>query len=372
MVLASSTRREFRPASPLALGLLAFILFFAASAGILSAAQPRTGASPFGPSPPTASPWTCIRKATPCWWGFPAIPSGRSMDAKHALFLFDSCFSGAIFKQRDLPAVPPSVMQMTAQPVRQFITAGTAGQSVPAVSTFTPAFVDAVSHGLADLNNDGYISGTELGLYLSEKVPRHAAQTPQYGKISDYNLSRGDFIFVAGGSSVVLSPATGMKTGALKVTAEPQGARIFVNNTDKGASPVNMDGVKPGNYTLRAEKAGFASQSRTVEVEAGRTASVRFYLEPAVRPGRLFVTPTPADATVTVLNIAEAYSPGMELEPGRYRIQAEKEGYKTVTREETLAGGEDVNVSITLNKASAVSGSSGSEKKVTNDLGVYT
>ncbi|MEK8016265.1 MAG: DUF1566 domain-containing protein, partial [Candidatus Parabeggiatoa sp.] len=45
----------------------------------------------------------------------------------------------------------------------------------------------------------GYVTGQELGLYLWNKVPQHTAQTPQYGKISDYDLSRGDFVFAVGG-----------------------------------------------------------------------------------------------------------------------------------------------------------------------------
>jgi formylglycine-generating enzyme required for sulfatase activity len=122
----------------------------------------------------------------------------RDIEAKHVLFMFDSCFSGTIFKQRDRPKPPKHITSLTAQPVRQFITAGQAGESVPANSTFTPMFIDALKFGIGDLNRDGYVSGTELGLYLQEKVPLHANQSPQFGKIQDYDLSRGDFIFVAG------------------------------------------------------------------------------------------------------------------------------------------------------------------------------
>ena len=67
-------------------------------------------------------------------------------------------------------------------------------------STFTPALLDGIEQGLADYNQDGYVSGTELGLYLQSEVPKHARQTPQFGKIGDYDLSRGDFIFLAQGS----------------------------------------------------------------------------------------------------------------------------------------------------------------------------
>jgi hypothetical protein len=123
------------------------------------------------------------------------IAIARRMEANHALFLFDSCFSGTIFKTRALPETPDIISQLTSKPVRQFITAGDAGEVVPAKSVFTPAFIDSLEYGLGDLNSDGFVTGTELGLYLQSKVPQHARQTPQFGKINDYELSRGDFVF---------------------------------------------------------------------------------------------------------------------------------------------------------------------------------
>jgi len=144
----------------------------------------------------------------------------RQMDAKHGLFLFDSCFSGTIFKQRNLlPNTPPPIDEWTDRPVRQFITAGSAGETVPANSTFTPAFVDAIK-GKADLNGDGYVIGTELGLYLKSEVRKYVPQTPQYGKIDDYELSRGDFVFFT--NSVI----TQIDNAAIKKT--PSGLDISV------------------------------------------------------------------------------------------------------------------------------------------------
>ena len=121
----------------------------------------------------------------------------RQIESHHALFLFDSCFSGTIFKTRALPTEPLLISQLTALPVRQFITAGQAGEVVPAKSTFTPAFIDSIKYGLADLNSDGYVTGSELGMHLQSVVSdsSYGGQTPQYGKINDYELARGDFVF---------------------------------------------------------------------------------------------------------------------------------------------------------------------------------
>ncbi|MCK5716011.1 MAG: caspase family protein, partial [Thiomargarita sp.] len=66
------------------------------------------------------------------------------IEAKHALFLFDSCFSGTLFKDKAASTKAPAyITDAIAHQTRQFITAGRAKEKVPANSVFTPAFVDA-------------------------------------------------------------------------------------------------------------------------------------------------------------------------------------------------------------------------------------
>ena len=133
-----------------------------------------------------------LRKALPMT---SIVSWARQIEAKHALFLFDSCFSGSIFTARSPPEVPPHILAATARPVRQFITAGSAGESVAAKSIFVPMLTRALQ-GDADLNSDGFITGTELGLYLHESLLSYRiGQTPQYGKIRDPELNEGDFVF---------------------------------------------------------------------------------------------------------------------------------------------------------------------------------
>jgi hypothetical protein len=115
--------------------------------------------------------------------------------SKHVIMLFDSCFSGSLFSlTRSLPA---NISDKSRLPVRQFITAGTEDEQVPDKSMFKRSFLIGIE-GDADLTGDGYITGSELGIYLSEKVVNYTKgnQHPQYGKISNPELDRGDFIFV--------------------------------------------------------------------------------------------------------------------------------------------------------------------------------
>lgn len=129
----------------------------------------------------------------------------KQMESKHALFMFDSCFSGSLFEISR--AVPDSISQKTAEPVRQFITAGNAEQSVPDKSVFRQQFISGLD-GDADLNTDGFITGTELAQYIEETVINYTrrAQTPQYGKIRDPILDKGDFIFLSPKVEITITP----------------------------------------------------------------------------------------------------------------------------------------------------------------------
>lgn len=121
------------------------------------------------------------------------------MTVKHALFLFDSCFSGMIFKSRGTgvgaDAGRKINMQQISQPVRQFITSGSADEIVPAKSVFVQVLVEALTTDVADYSNDGYLTGHELGFYLKNEVPFYSNQSPQVGTHTKWEFSRGDFVF---------------------------------------------------------------------------------------------------------------------------------------------------------------------------------
>ena len=115
--------------------------------------------------------------------------------SKHVLMLFDSCFSGALFAL--IRAVPNDITEKSALPVRQYITAGREDEQVPDKSMFKRCFLIGLKGG-ADLTGDGYITGSEMGMYLADNVVNYTRrrQHPQYGKINNPDLDQGDFIFV--------------------------------------------------------------------------------------------------------------------------------------------------------------------------------
>lgn len=63
--------------------------------------------------------------------------------SKHALFVFDSCFSGSVFYVTR--GVPPVISYKASEPVRQLITSNSETENVPDVSIFREQFVAALN-----------------------------------------------------------------------------------------------------------------------------------------------------------------------------------------------------------------------------------
>jgi len=119
----------------------------------------------------------------------------KRIQSKHALFIFDACFSGSLFTGKTLPE-PLSAKAL--EPVRQFITSGSADEQVPDKSIFCEQFIQAMD-GYGDYDRDGYITGTELGEYLQKSVINYSrgTQHPQFGKIQNPRLDKGEIIFIS-------------------------------------------------------------------------------------------------------------------------------------------------------------------------------
>jgi len=175
----------------------------------------------------------------------------KQMESKHAMFTFDSCFSGSLFEITR--AVPDTISVKTAEPVRQFITAGSAEQTVPDKSVFRSQFVAGLE-GEADVNKDGFITGTELAQYIEESVTNYTrrAQTPQYGKIRDPYLDKGDFVFINPKIEITIkvqgedeSEKSGLQTvdpaavelsywDAIKNTQDPEAYQAYLDEYPEG------------------------------------------------------------------------------------------------------------------------------------------
>ena len=137
----------------------------------------------------------------------------RQSASKHVYAVFDACFAGTVFTaQRAMP--PAAITRATTLPVRQFLTSGDADQTVSDDGQFRELFVRAIlGEEPADANSDGYLTASEIGMYLGDRVTNltESAQTPRYGKLRDKDYDRGDFVFVV---DPEMNPAGPVSAGA--------------------------------------------------------------------------------------------------------------------------------------------------------------
>ena len=137
-----------------------------------------------------------------------------SVQVQHALYVFDSCFSGSILqemndlmaKSRGIGAVIAPEQQEDAntkyldsllgETFQAILTSGSADQEVPDKSIFREHFIDALS-GYGDADQNGIITGIELGEYVRSRVTASSnrGQTPRFGYVNAATYN-GDFVFL--------------------------------------------------------------------------------------------------------------------------------------------------------------------------------
>ncbi len=184
----------------------------------------------------------------------------RTIGAKHALFVFDACFAGSIFNVTR--AIPKNIELKTAKPVRQFITSGSAEQEVPDKSIFRIEFVRAL-RGDGDLNEDGFMTASELGQHLETKVVEYRGeqQTPQYGKLNDPLLNQGDFVFKMPGKA---KPPARASVSKPKASEEPAPKRF---RPDEEMWDLVKDSQDPGDFEFFIESFPESKLSRVAKLK---------------------------------------------------------------------------------------------------------
>ena len=129
--------------------------------------------------------------------------AGNLCAAKHVFYLLDACYSG-LATARSAIRERRYEDGMLASRARQVLTAGTAKQAVadrgPSNHSLFTWYVLQGLAGEADLFNTGVITGSQLMVYVRDRVARDfgSEQTPDFGTLPGHE-SGGDFVFLEPG-----------------------------------------------------------------------------------------------------------------------------------------------------------------------------
>ncbi|HXG54225.1 MAG TPA: PEGA domain-containing protein [Vicinamibacterales bacterium] len=135
-----------------------------------------------------------------------------------------------------------------------------------------------------------------------------------------------------------VSASAPLPRGALNVTSQPTGARVLLDGTDAGQTPLRLDGVEVGRHTITLVT-DTMSVKRTVRVEAGKTAA----LDVPVFSGWVTVfAPIVLDVAEAGRTLGTTEQRRILLSPGRHTLTLTHRefGYSSVQKVDIVAGEE--------------------------------
>lgn len=136
----------------------------------------------------------------------------------------------------------------------------------------------------------------------------------------------------------------------LDVTADPEGAKVYVDGKLQGSAPCSVFGLEPGRHLLRIEAPSSVPQDAVVQIAAGQFLQKAFQLRE--EKGLILVKTEPAGAEVKcngvslgttpllVTSLASSRPYSLDLMLNGYqtkRIDVRTDGRRPLVREETLA-----------------------------------
>jgi len=139
----------------------------------------------------------------------------------------------------------------------------------------------------ASVYGDGvYVGQTRAGsplVFTSVKPGTHTLLLTKSG-YQDYQTTQS----VAAGQdyvvSVTLNPVQNPTTGGISVISAPSQAEVYLNNAFKGLTPITLDSLTPGSYTVLIKLSGYQDWQATQQVTAGQTAQISATLIPSATP----------------------------------------------------------------------------------------
>jgi len=170
------------------------------------------------------------------------------------------------------------------------------------------------------------------------------------------HLESGDYSTISIGlGNPMISVVTPGVPGTLVLNSTPVDASVVVNDVYRGKTPLTLEGVEPGTYTVTFSHFGYVKFSTPVKVEPGRIAEATATLMPET--GSLAINTSPAGARLMLDGADAGISPVTltNLATGNHTLTVTSEGY---TRQEQIVKvitGQTVPVEVGLARITQVS-----------------
>ncbi len=168
------------------------------------------------------------------------------------------------------------------------------------------------------------------------------------------NFPLEGYVVNRSGDSVTLDLGirSGVKTG-MRFIVFKEGQII---KHPKTGEVLDVERIETGKITITgvAQKICTAKIDEETSPDAVNYSQlVKSLIDTSPKKAKLTVTVSPANAKVRILNISQAYEPGMIVDPGPYHIEAAATGFKTAKEWVTVEKNEEKKFLMTLTAGSA-------------------
>jgi hypothetical protein len=146
------------------------------------------------------------------------------------------------------------------------------------------------------------------------------------------------------------APAPAVVPGQMAVDSTPQGAQVQVDGrTDPSwVTPFSLTGLAAGMHTVTVSKAGYSTDTRTVNVASGSKAFVTSHLSQQMATLAVSSTPAGADVFIDGKNTSRVTPAQVPVDKGQHVVLVRKSGYIDQTTSAQFALGQTTNFSPTL------------------------
>lgn len=136
--------------------------------------------------------------------------------------------------------------------------------------------------------------------------------------------------------------------GKLTVATEPEGAVVYLDGQERGRTPLSLDEIPSGDYTLRIVKDLYQQIETTIAIADGKTNQLNYILEPKF--GTLNIAGAPPGAEITINGKAAGTLPlsNYKVAAGLVEITVKMKDYHTKTLYQEVNVGDLHNLDIRL------------------------
>ncbi len=117
--------------------------------------------------------------------------------------------------------------------------------------------------------------------------------------------------------------------GNIKATSTPSNAKVYLDGSYRGTTPLLISNVKVGEHNIKFTKKDYYDRSKTVQVKENYTTYTAARLKPIPKTGSIYINSTPSDARAYLDGAYRGRTPLTisNLEVGEYQIKLSKDDY---------------------------------------------